>query len=135
MRRNVKLILIIFASIIAVIALAAGVLSQRILTNIKQTAAQVSQSCAYSTQDTDGGTIIVVGTGPTCNTLGSGLAQDGNYWAPFTGNDPVSNPVCSLDAGNSTITVYSMTVAYPLEDVAGSVCSSEEANGWTAEPQ
>jgi hypothetical protein len=38
-----------------------------------------SASCAYVTENT----LIVKATGSVCDSLQSGLAQNGDYWAPF----------------------------------------------------
>jgi hypothetical protein len=60
-----------------------------------------SASCAYVTENT----LIVKATGSFWDSLQSGLAQNGDYWAPFTGTVSVA-PYCTLSSGDSTITVY-----------------------------
>lgn len=130
-------IMIFGAVLLAVAAVAYTNSAFHSLSNGSQAAqAAASQSCAYSTPDGDA-TAVVMASGSVCGpvggTLEQGLAGDGRFWAPYTGVNPGS-PMCSLSAGDSTMTVYDFTgVQEPIVGgVASGVCASEEANGWVA---
>jgi hypothetical protein len=89
------------------------------------------QTCAYIALVAPTNPLMVTGVGNVCDTLESGLAHDGFYWSPFTGDIATFSATCELVNGHNLMSVYAGgndAVSYALQ-----TCSAQEANGWSTD--
>jgi hypothetical protein len=106
-----------------------------------------SQDCAFSTGDGDYTVYVAEKNVQACTQVSTALATTGKFWSPIawvtftseqaSGSMPDADRACGLQDASMTMLVYQVaSVDEPVGDgLAASVCSSEEANGWTATPE
>jgi hypothetical protein len=106
-----------------------------------------SEDCAFYTSDGDYTVYDVVQGVADCGEISQVLASFGKFWSPVSystvtreqqdGMLPDAARYCGLNAnGGMYMAVYQVTaVDEPIgSGVAGDICTSEEANGWTPGP-